>query len=524
MSIADKITQLTNIRAAIRTALQNKGIAAAASHNFADFAADIAAIVSGATLQSKSVSPSTSQQVVTPDSGYDGLSQVTVAGAPLQTRTVTPTAAGLQVEKSSSSWYGLFRVNVNGDTNLVAGNIKSGVTIFGVTGNYAPASVVTQEKSVTPTAAQQVVTPDSGKLLSKVTVAATPLETRAVTPSASAQTITPSSGKVGISQVNVAAAPLETKTVTPTAADQIISPSSGKIGMSQVTVKAAPLQTKTVTPSGSQQVITPGSGYVGMSKVTVKAAVLQAKSVTPSSSQQVITPDSGKYGLSQVTVAAVTPIAVTGALVIATIGSNVTRVVGSIGGYTADADISDTTAYMIVPATYISGTLTLTAYQGSTAVMTATVSITAIDKYTVSLVASAVLYENGDWNNYSPSFIQGDNVAISEDATRLRLIAQRTITTGNIEYIIMTPAVSPSGYSKIKFTIYSVNSTYHASFGVSASSTSMPSALYEIDSAGTFTYTIPSNLRGRSIYFWFALNGRAGYNTVLCLISKIEFE
>lgn len=46
MSIADKITQLTNIRANIRTALVNKGVAAS-THNYADFAADIASIVLG---------------------------------------------------------------------------------------------------------------------------------------------------------------------------------------------------------------------------------------------------------------------------------------------------------------------------------------------------------------------------------------------------------------------------------------------------------------------------------------------
>ena len=203
MSIADKITQLTNIRAAIRTALQNKGVAAAASHDFADFAADIAAIVTGVTLQSKSVSPSTSQQIVTPDSGYDGLSQVTVAGAPLQTRTVTPTAAGLQVEKSSSSWYGLFRVNVNGDSNLVAGNIKSGVSIFGVQGSYSP-SFQLQQKSVSPSTSQQVVSPDSGyDGLSQVTVAAIQTQTKSCTPSASQQQITPASGKY-LTKVTVA--------------------------------------------------------------------------------------------------------------------------------------------------------------------------------------------------------------------------------------------------------------------------------------------------------------------------------
>lgn len=47
MSIATEITNLTNDRAAIRTALVNKGVTAASEHGFSSFAADIAAIVAG---------------------------------------------------------------------------------------------------------------------------------------------------------------------------------------------------------------------------------------------------------------------------------------------------------------------------------------------------------------------------------------------------------------------------------------------------------------------------------------------
>lgn len=60
-------------------------------------------------------------------------------------------------------------------SKLTPGNIKAGVNILGVTGNYGGEEIKAQSKSVTPSTSQQTVQPDDGyDYLANVIVAAIP--------------------------------------------------------------------------------------------------------------------------------------------------------------------------------------------------------------------------------------------------------------------------------------------------------------------------------------------------------------
>lgn len=108
----------------------------------------------------------------------------------------------------------------------------------------ARGNIQTEETTYTPTAAGKIITPSSGKYLSKVTVDPVPTETQSVKPTASAQTVTPTAGKF-LSSVAVSAVPTQTKTVTPTESAQTYYPDAGKF-FSAFTVEAAAASGKKV--------------------------------------------------------------------------------------------------------------------------------------------------------------------------------------------------------------------------------------------------------------------------------------
>lgn len=351
-------------------------------------------IIGGAgEVQEKTVTPDAAGQIVRPDTGYDALSKVIVNGdadlvpenvkdgvnifgvtgnydnrKPEQEKTVSPIPQGSEILPDSGKV--LSKVTLLGDEDLIAENVKKDVEIFGVVGTYDN-RLPEQLKTAIPTAAGVEVLPDEGKTLSRVNIPAepnmvpgnikdgvnifgvvgeyeTPTEEKSVNPGETAQEITPSSGK-HISKVTVAGAPLENKEITPDGSVIEVTPSSDKYGLRKVTVAGdanlvvenikagesiygvtgtyeTPTEEKSVTPGMQEQEITPAAGK-HLSKVTVAGDAdlvagnikkdvnifgvvgtmegqkeEQVKNVTPNAAGFDVTPDSGK-ALSKVVVA-----------------------------------------------------------------------------------------------------------------------------------------------------------------------------------------------------------------------------
>ena len=134
-------------------------------------------------LQSKSVTPTKSQQNVTPDSGYFGLSDVTVGAIPSNYQDVsatTTTAADVLTGKVFTNVDGEVTTGTMANNGSVTKTLDTTTTSYTVPKGYhsgtGKVSISTENKTATPTKSSQTISPTSGKVLSKVTVAAIPDE------------------------------------------------------------------------------------------------------------------------------------------------------------------------------------------------------------------------------------------------------------------------------------------------------------------------------------------------------------
>ncbi len=135
------------------------------------------------TLQSKTATPTKNTQSVTPDSGYYGLDSVTVNPIPEAYQNVSAVTAGaadvlagkIIVDATGNSVTGTMP-NIGAVSKVLdaTSNNQSYTVPAGKHSGTGTVSIVLEEKTVTPSASSQNVTPTSGKVLSKVTVNAIP--------------------------------------------------------------------------------------------------------------------------------------------------------------------------------------------------------------------------------------------------------------------------------------------------------------------------------------------------------------
>ena len=141
------------------------------------------------SLQAKTATPTKKQQSIAPDSGFYGLSGVTVAAIPeayQDVTSVTATADDVLTGKIFVTSTG--EVTPGGMTNNGAVDKTLDVTTItytipkGYHNGSGKVKLVLETKSVTPTKSTQKITPTAGKVLSEVTVAAIPDRYQDVTP------------------------------------------------------------------------------------------------------------------------------------------------------------------------------------------------------------------------------------------------------------------------------------------------------------------------------------------------------
>lgn len=235
------------------------------------------------SLQSKTVTPTKSQQSITADSGYYGLSGVTVNAIPeayQNVSSVTATASDVLSPK----------VIVDAEGNTLTGTMANNGavtrTLDATTGNQSytiptgyhngsgAVSIVLENKTATPTTSSQDITPTTGKVLGKVTVAAIPSEYQ------------------DVSNVDaVAGDVLSGKTIVAADGTEIEGT------MANNGAVAATIDVRT----GHQSYTVPAGYHNGSGTVSL---VTEEKTATPTASSQNITPTDGKV-LSKVTVNAI---------------------------------------------------------------------------------------------------------------------------------------------------------------------------------------------------------------------------
>lgn len=135
------------------------------------------------SLQSKNATPTKKQQSITPDPGYYGLSDVTVASIPdayQDVSSVTAEAADVLTGKIIVTADGVVTTGTMPNNGAATKALDATTVTYTIPKGYHNGSgkvtITLETKTVTPTKSAQTVTPTEGKVLSSVTVNPIPVE------------------------------------------------------------------------------------------------------------------------------------------------------------------------------------------------------------------------------------------------------------------------------------------------------------------------------------------------------------
>ena len=133
------------------------------------------------SLQSKTITPTKNQQNITPDSGFYGLSDVTVGAIPeayQNVSSVDAVAADVLANKVIVTADGTVTTGTMTNVGTVTKTLTTSSTSYTIAKGYhsgaGKVSIVTETKNATPTKSAQTISATSGKVLSSVSVAAIP--------------------------------------------------------------------------------------------------------------------------------------------------------------------------------------------------------------------------------------------------------------------------------------------------------------------------------------------------------------
>lgn len=263
--------------------------------------------------EERTVNSSTSQQVITPSNGKNGITKVTVNPYTLQNKTVDPEFVAKSYY-ADSGYNGLNRVTVNPidvqtiveeEPQLKPENVKKNVRLFGgqIVGTYdnyvAP---VVQPVSISPKTTSQLISPPSGvDGFNRVAVDAV---TSSIDSNIKPENIRRNVNILGVEGTFVVEK-LQDKTVDPQPYQQVVTfDSSEADGLNSVTVNAVTNAVDENITAGNIKKDVTILGVTG--EFDPKPIIQPTVTVTPTTLNQTVTPNPGYDGLGRVDINAVT--------------------------------------------------------------------------------------------------------------------------------------------------------------------------------------------------------------------------